>query len=435
MATVVYGVGLLVAVKALGWSDAEEVELSLLIIRSQPSGPGPILDDSMSIAADRTPTRLSVDHEGKWAEVELASGLIVASALSGRAAAHEGEVGRTDYNPERGEQTVTFHWGETATFEIGPAERPGVPLVYLDQNHWIMLACQQWSPEKVPEPHREGYTRLTALARERAIVLPLSAAHVFETARKDGHQRRELATTMLQLSRGWQMRSPLKVRREELLCSVAEFRAGATEFRQRPVFTLDPDALFSSSDYAEKESPEADLHARLTWAPALAETLVEDEREDDEVARGKGKRWATLHAGVATRMDDADASAEEKWATARMAVLTDLTNELAAAAATGGLDRGEWDEWLAESEGNFASMPAIARVQRITHQRLCNPQHRWRVNDLSDMHFLACAAGYADYLLAENETSHDLRRAERRVPSRARICRSPGELASLIEAQ
>ena len=95
-----------------------------------------------------------------------------------------------------------------ATFEIGPTESPGVPVVYLDQNHWIMLARQQWSPEKVPEPHREGYARLTALARERAIVLPLSAAHAFETARKDGHQRRELATTMLQLSRGWQMRSP-----------------------------------------------------------------------------------------------------------------------------------------------------------------------------------------------------------------------------------
>jgi hypothetical protein len=136
-----------------------------------------------------------------------------------------------------------------------------------------------------------------ALARERAIVLPLSAAHAFESARKDARQRRELATTMLQLSRGWQMRSPLKVRREELLCNVADFRAGATEFQQRPVFTLDPDALFSTSDYAEKDSPEADLHARLTWGPALAETLIEDEREDDEVARAKGERWATLYGG------------------------------------------------------------------------------------------------------------------------------------------
>jgi hypothetical protein len=39
----------------------------------------------------------------------------------------------------------------------------------------------------------------------------------------------------------------------------------------------------------------------------------------------------------------------------------------------------------------------------------------------SDMHFLSCAAGYADFLLAEKATFHDLRRAERRLtpePSR-----------------
>lgn len=389
----------------------------------------------MSIAADRTPTRLSVDHEGKWAEVELASGLVVASALSGRAAAHEGEVGRTDYDLEGREQTITFQWGETVTFDIGPVERPDAPVVYLDQNQWVMLARHQWAPEKIPAPHREGYARLMALARERAIVLPLSAAHAFESARKDGRQRRELVTTMLQLSRGWQMRSPLKVRREELLCNVAGFRAGATEFQQRPVFTLDPDALFSTSDYAEKDSPEADLQARLTWGPALAETLIEDEREDDEVARAKGERWATLYGGIATRMAAANPSPEEKWATARMSLMMDLTDELAAAAATAGLDRNVWEEWLRQSEDSFASMPAIARVQQVTHQRLSNPQYPWRVNDLSDMHFLASAAGYADFLLAEKATSHDLRCAERHVPPGARICRSPGELVDLIEDQ
>ena len=81
------------------------------------------------------------------------------------------------------------------------------------------------------------------------------------------------------------MRSPLKVRREELACTVAGFRSDSRELQQRPVFTLHPDALFSSSDYDEKDSAAADLHTRLTWAPALAETLIEDEREDDENAR------------------------------------------------------------------------------------------------------------------------------------------------------
>ncbi len=388
----------------------------------------------MSNGADRTPTRFAVDYGSKTAEVELASGLILATPLS-QSAAHAGDVTRTDYDLADGEQTVTFPWGDTATFEIGPVECPQAPVAYLDQNHWVELARQQWSPEKVPAPHRDGYARLLTLARERAVVLPLSAAHCFETARKDGRQRRQLGTTMLQLSRGWQMRAPLKVRREELLCNISRLHPGSEAIDQRPVFTLDPDALFTSSDYETKESFEADLHARLTWPPALADAVIEDEREDDENARTKAQHWAAVHSGIAARMAEANASAEEKWATARMALLADLTDELAAVASTVGLEQGEWEAWLADSEVNFAFMPSIARVQQSTHRRLCNPQHRWRVNDLSDMYFLACAAGYADFLLAEKATSNDLRRAESRVPPGARICRSPGELVELLEDQ
>lgn len=77
-------------------------------------------------------------------------------------------------------------------------------------------------------------------------------------------------------------------------------------------------------------------------------------------------------------------------------------------------------------------MPAIGRIQEITAQRLSNPQYPWRPNDLSDMHFLSCAAGYADFVLAEAATTHDLRRAEPRVPAGARICRSPAELVDAL---
>jgi hypothetical protein len=40
----------------------------------------------MDSSADRTPARLAVDHSNKRAEVELASGLVLAGPLSGRAA-------------------------------------------------------------------------------------------------------------------------------------------------------------------------------------------------------------------------------------------------------------------------------------------------------------------------------------------------------------
>lgn len=384
----------------------------------------------MSIAVNRTPTRLSVDHAGKWAEVELASGLVLASPLSGEAAEHEGEIDRTDYDPESGELTITFRWGDTATFELGPGDAPGAPIVYLDQNHWVMLARLQWAPDKVTA-HREGYERLMELARERAIILPLSSAHAFETGRKDGRQRRELATTMLQLSCGWQMRNPLKVRREELVCAIAELGTDAPP-QPRPVFTLDPDALFDGPDYQGQPSPDRDLHARLTWASAIAETLIEDEREDNGDARAKTERWAELYAARGVELGELNASREKKWAAARAAILEDFTNDLAGAAAAAGLDSQAWENWLENSEESIAAMPAMGRIQEITVQRLSNPQYPWRVNDLSDMHFLSCAAGYAAFVLAEGATTHDLRLAESRVPAGAQVCRSPEELVEVV---
>jgi hypothetical protein len=383
--------------------------------------------------SDRIPTRLAVDWSHGRAEVEFASGLVVASPLTGRAAEHEGEIGRTDYDPESGELTITFRWGDTATFDLGPVEAPSAPVVYLDQNHWIKLACLQWAPHKLTA-HREGYERLLGLARDRAITLPLSSAHAFETARKDGRQRRELATTMLQLSRGWQMRNPLKVRREELVCAIAGLRTDAP-IRPRPVFTLDPDALFHASDYQGQPSPDRDLHARLTWASAIAETMIEDEREDDEEARAKAERWRSMYAAIGVGLGESKAKREEKRAAARAAILADFRDDLAGAAAAAGLDSQAWADWLENSEDSIAAMPAMGRIQEITFQRLSNPQYPWRSNDLSDMHFLSCAAGYADFVLAEGATTHDLRLAESRVPAGARICRSPAELVQAIEAE
>jgi len=383
--------------------------------------------------SDRIPTRLAVDWSHRRAEVELASGLVVASPLTGRAEEHEGEIGRTDYDPESGELTITFRWGDTAIFELGPAEAPGAPVVYLDQNHWVMLARLQWAPHKLTA-HREGYERLMGLARDRTITLPLSSAHAFETGRKDGRQRRELAATMLQLSRGWQMRNPLKVRREELLCAIAGLQTDAP-LRPRPVFTLDPDALFDASDYLGESSPDRDLRARLTWASAIAETMIENEREDDEDARAKRERWASMYKAIGVGLGESNASREEKRAAARAAILEDFANDLAGAAAAARLDSQAWEDWLENSEDSIATMPATRRIQEITAQRLSNPQYPWRSNDLSDMHFLSCAAGYADFVLAEGATTHDLRLAESHVPAGARIPRSPAELVDAIEAE
>lgn len=377
---------------------------------------------------------LTVDYVHRRSEVELSNGLVISQPFSPRVSDHQGDIARAKYESSDQNLTLDFQWGEHATFDIGSTIEIGRPVVYLDQNHWVKLACHQWSPDKIPARHRDGYARLFALARDQAILLPLSAAHAVETARTDGRWRRDLATTMLQLSRGWQMRSPLKVRHQELYGDMALYRTGAQTTPQGlGVFTLDPGALFASDEHIRATSPEGELTAHLTWTTSFAEMLIEDEREDDDQARAKIAAWAAAYGAVSAHLREAQASKEDIRVHSQIALLTDLTDDVIQAAARAGLQPTELDSWCEQSEDRFVDLPYIGRLQQITHQRLRNHQYRWEDNDLNDMHFLSCAAGYADLLLAEKDTSHQLRAAEPRVSAGAYVCRSPAEAVERIE--
>jgi hypothetical protein len=45
-----------------------------------------------------------------------------------------------------------------------------------------------------------------------------------------------------------------------------------------------------------------------------------------------------------------------------------------------------------------------------------SPGDEWVNHDLNDLYFLACAAGYADYVVAEKKTGHLLQNANRALP-------------------
>jgi hypothetical protein len=127
---------------------------------------------------------------------------------------------RAVYETAEHEFAVTLPMGEEVILEmVGPGApwpAPMHPVVYLDQLHWITLARCLWAPEKLGEADRGAAARLIELARERKICLPFSAGNLTEMTQMDGRHRRHLATTILRLSRGWQMRNPIAIRRGEL---------------------------------------------------------------------------------------------------------------------------------------------------------------------------------------------------------------------------
>ena len=76
-------------------------------------------------------------------------------------------------------------------------------------------------------------------------------------------------------------------------------------------------------------------------------------------------------------------------------------------------------------------MPYVGRLHEVLYHRLRNADDRWERKDLIDMNFLCCAAGYADIVVGEKQTSEYLRRATSRCVPGAVVCR---RLPEAVEA-
>jgi hypothetical protein len=159
------------------------------------------------------------------------------------------------------------------------------PVVYLDQNHWIDLARVRVNSPKISGNRKFACERLIELARNREIILPISGAHMVETAKMGGQQRTDLARTMIELSRGWQMRSPLRVREHELKRMLEPVNPTTSRWPDIDVFTLLPNAIWA--DRFGTTLPRLDdlpdemrgLTERIMWAVALTELLLETDSD------------------------------------------------------------------------------------------------------------------------------------------------------------
>jgi hypothetical protein len=292
-----------------------------------------------------------------------------------------------------------------------------------------------WAPEKLTDKKTAQAARtLIDLAHEGDVILPLSAAHLTESPIR-GKQRRDVATTMLELSRGWQMRSPLATRQDELRASLG----GHHPVAQR-VFTLEPDALFADPGPGVQAPPDfprewADLHRHLTSVMALYNTAIEEEVEPRDRALAIAEQWSLSHHELAEHHRTSNKSAAHIRINARARLMADLRTEIAEAAAATATTQPAFEGWLHERFGReLGEMPYLGRLYEVLVQRLSNADDKWTANDLIDMQFLPCAAGYADVLVAERKTAHYLRQATKRAPAGAFVCATLSDAVSHLAA-
>ena len=89
--------------------------------------------------------------------------------------------------------------------------------------------------------------------------------------------------------------------------------------------------------------------------------------------------------------------------------------------------------WLQRADADVAAMPYLSRYRAVVFARLRNVGGISSGNDLTDLNYLCCAAGYADVVVGENRTIGDLRTAPG-VPAGAELATTLAEAVAVLEA-
>ncbi|MEO6533583.1 MAG: hypothetical protein ABIO06_08420 [Pseudolysinimonas sp.] len=317
------------------------------------------------------------------------------------------------------------------------------PLVYLDQNHWSTLSKATYDRDRVPAREMAAADKVIALAKAGRIILPMSSGHLSETgAWGDDESRYRLGLTILQLSRGWQLRDPHSVRRQEFvrdLRSVANLEIGSLP----EVITLEPWAIqerldANSSSFAlEGVFSGADtlfLFEILLAGNVYASMFL----NTDSLPRDPPGGWTAAQQKFTDWLAGENArSAREKRASAEVFALNDIAKELAEAAVEAGVTPALVSDWMLDKWWNnkIETMPATMIFRNLLVDKHLEPATRWEDNDLTDLWFLAAAAGYSDYVVGEKRTTGLLRQVKQRLSLPVTVVRSLADLVDILPAE
>jgi hypothetical protein len=218
----------------------------------------------------------------------------------------------------------------------------------------------------------------------------------------DGQERYRLALTILQLSTGWQLRDPLDVRKRELWADLA-LRYRSYCLMPKPVFSLEPGALHAARN---------------------VQTAAPD---------GFGAELGLMYHAVTSTLADFDTmlDAEHLPSNEPGTWAVDLQHYTDAEVTTD--DLSDWT--LRRSKVAVPSMPALGLFREVLHEKLVNRHTQWEPNDLTDLVYLTCAAGYANHVVGEHSATGYIRNAQRRLGRTVNVHRNLKSLMAELHLQ
>jgi hypothetical protein len=350
-------------------------------------------------------------------------------------------LARLDFTPAFGALLATTLSGDQVLFEMPLGEAgnqlAGRLVVYLDQNQWSLLSDADRGAPKSSETNRAAARRLKEWVAQRQIVLPASAGHYYETGKRFNTDKRyDLGLTVLQYSRGWQMRDPLQVRRNELYDAFCHRLDRPSSVRSAPVFTLDPDALFSPTWQADVELPPT-FQNRVefqTKALLAASVSIDAMLDTQRVEEGPDTGWTAASQRFSDWLDELDQNTQQKRRAIDIHLVKDLQQDLAEEAAAADVSKELFRRWGFKGWIRaIGESPAVGLFREMLHSRHLNKGTTWRPNDLTDMVYLSCAAGYADFVVCEKHMRDPLQHGLKRMGRSAGIYRHLTDAVAAIE--
>jgi hypothetical protein len=342
-----------------------------------------------------------------------------------------------------------YHWSRRAlvlstdetriALELGTARNPsplrGRPVVYLDQNHMSTLSKALRAPQRLTDRQWWAAIRLITLAVEGKIVVPFSSAHMSETAAwADDAARFHLATTILSVSRGWQLRDSLQVRQEELvsLLSSSVGRSGSVD----AVITLAPYAALASRVSPGKsgghlidETPALlHIYRSTLWLNVVVSILL----DETPMPKGSVSGWTVRVQEFSDWVrDEAGRTKRQRHRSAAAFMFADEGTEVARAALAARLTPEEMSRWSRQAWLDAdRGQPAVSIFRSVMIDKLLTG-HEWEDNDLTDFMYLSTAVGYCDFVAGDRRAIALLRQTTRRLGFGAEL---HGDLPSLVES-
>ncbi|MEV7550649.1 hypothetical protein AB0N89_13580 [Amycolatopsis sp. NPDC089917] len=308
----------------------------------------------------------------------------------------------------------------------------GRPVVYLDQKDWSNISKSIYSPERVPGNELEAARELIEMAEAGKIILPMSAAHMSETCKWTSDTARyQHGLTLARLSRGWQMRDPLEVRRFELQMA---FRSRFTNAEEQPlnVFTLEPGAIHSKrteDDPGKDDAPDTGeplpepyrfMADALTAVSANFDTLLDTEA----VPMNGVDEWVSRLQSFTDWLASEPSGPELRRQRIDLFFISDTRKEVAEEAFKSGITIENFHEWLmTHRQVDVKNMPSLSLFNEVLYEKFSNPKTNWSNNDLTDLMYLTCAAGYADFTVAERSLVSQLQSSARRLNRKLKVYR------------